>query len=49
MLLATLLSLVALAAPVTEPATNVGATSATLNGTVDAPSVAHFEYGTSSN
>ncbi len=49
MLLATLLSLVALAAPVTEPATNVGATSATLNGTVDAPSVAHFEYGTSTN
>jgi len=45
MLLATLLAAV-LAVPVTGPATNVGATSATLNGTVDAPTNAHFEYGT---
>ena len=45
MLLATLLA-AALALPVTEPATDVGATGATLNGTVDAPTNAHFEYGT---
>ena len=46
MFLATLLADAAVAAPTTEPATNVGATSATLNGTVDAPGSVYFEYGT---
>jgi hypothetical protein len=45
-MLAVLLATAALAAPVTQPATDVGATGATLNGTVDAPSTAYFEYGT---
>ena len=44
--LATLLTATALAAPVTGPAENVGATGATLTGTVDAPGMAYFEYGT---
>lgn len=44
-----LLATVALAAPVTEPATNVGATGATLNGKVDAPSEVYFEYGTTTS
>jgi hypothetical protein len=48
-MLAALLVAAALAAPVTQPATNVGATGATLNGTVDAPSTAYFEYGTASS
>jgi hypothetical protein len=39
----------ALAAPVTLDATEVGATGATLNGTVDAPSTAYFEYGTTTS
>jgi hypothetical protein len=50
MLLATVLATAAVAAPMTEPATNVGATGATLNGTVDAPSMdVHFEYGTTAS
>jgi hypothetical protein len=48
-MLAALLATVALAAPVTEPATNVGATGATLNGKVDAPSEVYFEYGTTTS
>ena len=44
--LATLLATAAVAAPTTEPATNVGATGATLNGTVDGPGQVYFEYGT---
>ena len=48
MFLATLLATaVVAAAPTTEPATNVGATGATLNGTVDGPGQVYFEYGTS--
>jgi hypothetical protein len=47
MFLVTLLAAAAVAAPTTQPATNVGATGATLNGTVDAQSEAvYFEYGT---
>ncbi len=46
MFLATLLAAAAVAAPTTQPATDVGATGATLNGTVDAPSEVYFEYGT---
>jgi hypothetical protein len=46
MLLATLLATAAIAAPSTEPATNVSATGATLNGRVDASATVHFEYGT---
>lgn len=46
MLLATLLSAAAVAAPSTDPATNVSATGATLNGTVDGPATVHFQYGT---
>lgn len=49
MLLATLLTAAAVVAPTTEPATNVGATSATLNGTVDEPANVYFEYGTSTS
>jgi hypothetical protein len=45
-MLAALFVAAALAAPVTQPATNVEATGATLNGTVDAPSDVYFEYGT---
>jgi hypothetical protein len=48
-LLATVLAAAAVAPPTTEPATNVGATTATLNGTVDGPGVVHFEYGTSTS
>ena len=48
-MLAALLATVALAAPVTEPATDVGATGATLNGKVDAPSEVYFEYGTTTS
>jgi hypothetical protein len=44
--LATLLSAAALAAPTTDPATNVSATGATLNGTADGPGTVYFEYGT---
>ena len=44
--LATLLVAGAVAAPITGPATNITATGATLTGTVDAPGMAHFEYGT---
>jgi hypothetical protein len=46
MLLATVLSAAAVVAPTTEPATNVTATGATLNGTVDESATAYFEYGT---
>jgi hypothetical protein len=46
MLLATVLTAAAVVAPTTEPATNVTATGATLNGTVDGSVVAYFEYGT---
>lgn len=45
--LATLLSATALAAPTTDPATDVSASGATLNGTVDAAGTYYFEYGTS--
>lgn len=45
MLLATLLALAAVA--MTGDATNVGATDATLNGTVEDADGAYFEYGTS--
>ena len=37
MFLASLLATAAVAAPTTQPATNVTATGATLNGTVDGP------------
>jgi hypothetical protein len=47
--LATLLSAAALAAPTTDPASNVGATSATLNGTADGPGTVYFEYGTTAS
>ena len=46
MFLASLLAAVAVAAPSTEPATNITASGATLNGKVDAPATVHFEYGT---
>ena len=47
MFLATLLAAGAVAAPTTGAATNVSATGATLNGTVDGPAQdVHFEYGT---
>lgn len=46
MFLASLLAVVAAAAPTTGPATNVTATTATLTGTVDAPGPYTFEYGT---
>jgi hypothetical protein len=46
MFLASLLATVAVAAPSTEPATNITASGATLNGKVDAPATVHFEYGT---
>ena len=46
MLIATVLTAVAVAAPTTEPATNVTATGATLNGTVDESVTAYFDYGT---
>jgi hypothetical protein len=48
MFLASLLATAAVAAPVTGPATNVTATSATLTGTVDAAGPFTFEYGTTS-
>ena len=48
MFLATLLATAAVAAPVTGPATNVTATTATLTGTVDAAGPFTFEYGTTS-
>src|SRR5919108_2266691 len=45
MFLATVLAAFAVAAPTTEPATNVTATGATLNGMVDGPAMdVHFEY-----
>ena len=47
MFLASLLATVAVAAPTTQPATNVTATGATLNGTADTAGSFHFEYGTS--
>jgi hypothetical protein len=41
---------VAVAAPTTQPATNVTATSATLNGNVDGAAAAvHFEWGTTAS
>jgi len=46
MFLATLLATAAVAAPTTEAPTNVTATSATLNGTVDGPGTVFFQYGT---
>ena len=50
MFLATVLAAAAVAAPITEPATDVGATSATLHGTVDGPADdVHFEYGTTAS
>ena len=48
MFLATLLATAAVATA-TQPATNVTATGATLNGTVDAPATVYFEYGTSTS
>ena len=47
MFLASLLATAAVAASMTQPATNVTATGATLNGTVDGPASVYFEYGTS--
>jgi hypothetical protein len=50
MFLATLLATAAVAAPTTQPATNVSATGATLNGTVDgSPASVRFEYGTTAS
>src|SRR5687768_2612363 len=51
MFLATVLAAAAVAAPpTTEPATGVGATSATLHGKVDpAATDVHFEYGTTAS
>jgi hypothetical protein len=46
MFLATVLAAAAVAAPVTEPATDVGATGATLHGTLTADATVHFRYGT---
>jgi hypothetical protein len=47
MFLATLLTAAAVAAPTTGPASNLSASGATLNGTVDGPATSvHFEYGT---
>jgi hypothetical protein len=48
MFLASLLATVAVAAPTTEPATEVTATSAMFRGTADA-GTAHFEYGTTAS
>ncbi len=47
MLVATLLAVAVIAT--TQPATNVGATGATLNGTVEEATTANFEYGTTTN
>ena len=47
MFLATLLATVAVAAPSTDPATNVTSTSAKLNGSVDGPATVFFQWGTS--
>jgi hypothetical protein len=49
MFLATLLATAAIAAPSTQPATNVSASGATLNGTVDGPATVKFEYGTTTS
>jgi hypothetical protein len=50
MFLATVLATAAVAQPTTGAPTNVGATSATLNGTVDGPALdVHFEYGTTAS
>jgi hypothetical protein len=49
MFLASLLATVAVAAPTTQPATEVTATSAKFNGTVDAAGPVHFEYGTTAS
>lgn len=46
-MLAHLATIVALAAPVTAPATNVTPTTATLNGTDDTNATTTFSYGTS--
>src|SRR5262245_12779677 len=48
MFLATLLAAAALSAS-TQPATEVTATSATLNGTVDDATTYYFQYGTSTS
>ena len=44
MLIATVLTAAAVVAPTTHPATNVTATGATLNGTVDGSATVPFEY-----
>jgi hypothetical protein len=49
MFLATLLATAAVAAPTTEPPTNVTATGATLNGSVDGPATIFFQWGTSAS
>jgi len=46
MFLATVLAAAAVAAPSTEPATDVTNISATLHGTVTADATVHFQYGT---
>lgn len=46
-MIAALFVAAALAAPVTQPATDIDATGATLHGTVDAAGDVYFEYGTS--
>jgi hypothetical protein len=47
-MLTLLATMVALAGATTLPATDVTNTTATLNGTVDGATAAHFEYGTTS-
>jgi hypothetical protein len=49
MFLATLLATAAVAAPSTDPATNVTATGATLNGSVDGAATVFFQWGTSAS
>jgi hypothetical protein len=46
MFLASLLATAVVAAPTTQPATDVTATGATLNGTADGGGSVYFEYGT---
>jgi hypothetical protein len=46
MFLATVLAAAAVAAPTTEPATDVTNAGATLHGTVTADATVHFQYGT---
>ena len=47
-MLTVLATMIALAGATTLPATDITATSATLNGTADEPGTAYFQYGTGS-